>query len=88
MKYNPSVIEKKWQEKWNKLNVFKAVINYKKPKYYVLEMFPYPSGAIHMGHVRNYTLGDLVARYKKPKDLMFFTLWVGMLLDCQQKMQL
>ena len=67
MKYNPSVIEKKWQKKWTEENIFKAKIDYTKPKYYVLEMFPYPSGAIHMGHVRNYTLGDLVARYKKAK---------------------
>jgi leucyl-tRNA synthetase len=65
MKYNPSIIEKKWQKKWHDHNIFKAEIDYSRPKYYVLEMFPYPSGAIHMGHVRNYTLGDLVARYKK-----------------------
>ena len=65
MKYNPSLIEKEWQKKWNDLGIFKAKIDYNRPKYYVLEMFPYPSGAIHMGHVRNYTLGDLIARYKK-----------------------
>ena len=67
MKYNPSLIEKKWQKKWSELEIFKAEIDHTKTKYYVLEMFPYPSGAIHMGHVRNYTLGDLIARYKKAK---------------------
>ena len=74
MKYNHSLIEKKWQEKWDDLNTFKAEIDYKKPKYYVLEMFPYPSGAIHMGHVRNYTLGDLIARYKKAQGCSVRTL--------------
>ena len=68
MKYNPSLIEKKWQKKWNDLEIFKEKIDYNKPKYYVLEMLPYPSGAIHMGHVRTYTLADLVARVKKGKD--------------------
>ena len=66
-KYNASEIEPKWQEIWNNKNLFKAIRDPSKEKYYVLEMFPYPSGRIHMGHVRNYTMGDVVARYKASK---------------------
>ncbi|MBO9100392.1 MULTISPECIES: leucine--tRNA ligase [unclassified Rhizobium] len=66
-RYNPRDSEPRWQQKWNDANVFLTDNNDPREKYYVLEMFPYPSGRIHMGHVRNYAMGDVVARYKRAR---------------------
>lgn len=66
-RYNPRVVESKWRNAWDDAKLFETQNEDPREKYYVLEMFPYPSGRIHMGHVRNYAMGDVVARFKRAK---------------------
>ncbi|MEA3014687.1 MAG: leucyl-tRNA synthetase [Sphingomonadales bacterium] len=68
-RYNAGEAEPKWQRVWEERGIFAAPNEDPRPRYYVLEMFPYPSGRIHMGHVRNYTMGDVVARYKRARGM-------------------
>ena len=75
MQYNHQEIEKKWQKIWDNSQLYKTDDSSSKEKFYVLEMFLYPSGNIHMGHVRNYAIGDAIARFKKGKALNLMLLF-------------
>ncbi len=85
-KYEPRKIEEKWQSRWAEEDVFKVGEDLSRQKYYLLEMFPYPSGKIHIGHVRNYTIGDVVARFKRMKGFNVLHPWAGTPSECLPRM--
>ena len=68
-KYSPLDIEPKWQKRWEETGLYKSVEDPSREKFYCLEMFPYPSGDLHMGHMRNYAIGDAYARFLRMKGL-------------------
>jgi leucyl-tRNA synthetase len=82
------MIEPKWQARWAaNPALYAAEPDTNKPKYYVLEMLPYPSGQLHMGHVRNYSIGDALARYMWMRGITCCIRWVGMRLGCRRRMR-
>src|SRR3972149_6057112 len=85
VKYDHKEIEPKWQHYWEDRKTFKVSEDTSKPKYYCLEMFPYPSGRIHMGHVRNYAIGDVTARYKTMRGYNVLPRWGGVPLGLPEE---
>lgn len=83
--YSPREIERDAQQYWDKNQCFKAVEDANREKFYCLSMFPYPSGKLHMGHVRNYTIGDVVSRFQRMQGKMSCSPWAGTLSACPRK---
>ena len=85
--YNFQLIEKKAQKYWEENKSFEVEPDPKKEKFYCLSMFPYPWGQCHMGHVRNYTIGDVISRYQRLNGKMSCNQWAGMPLVCLRRTQ-